>query len=187
VGTFSFRKGMWDLAAAVRALGGDRFGDRFRFRFVGPVAREAQGLAAGLRAEATFVPKQPQAGLPASYAWGDIFVLPTIEDGYQYVLAQAAAAALPIVTTPNGAGRDLVRDDENGWVVPVRDPEALVQRLRWCDDNRAALAAMVRRTYHQFRPRDWADLAADFAALCAAEVERRQSRRSPRSVAWGTV
>jgi glycosyltransferase involved in cell wall biosynthesis len=174
VGTFSFRKGMWDLAAAVRALGGDRF----RFRFVGPVAKEARGLAAALRPEATFVPKQPQGDLPAAYAWGDVFVLPTIEDGYQYVLAQAAAAALPIVTTPNGAGRDLVRDDANGWVVPVRDPEAVVRRLRWCDDNRAALAAMVRRMYHQFRPRDWADLAADFAALCAAEVERRQPSRS---------
>jgi glycosyltransferase involved in cell wall biosynthesis len=173
VGTFSFRKGMWDLAAVVRVLGGDRF----RFRFVGPVAPEALALADGLRGAATFVPKQPQAELPAAYAWGDVFVLPTIEDGYQYVLAQAAAAALPILTTPNGAGHDLVQDGANGWVLPVRDPESFACQLRWCDDHRPALAAMVRRTYDRFRARDWGDMATDFAALCESALTEHQRPR----------
>ena len=120
VGTFAFRKGVWDTAAIIRTLGTQRF----EYRFVGPVAAEAADLAAQLRAQATFVPKQPQSSLPEMYAWGDVFMLPTIEDGFPAVLAQAAAAGLPILTTPNGAGWDLVRDGDNGWVLPSRQPQA---------------------------------------------------------------
>jgi glycosyltransferase involved in cell wall biosynthesis len=168
VGTFSFRKGMWDMAAVIREL----HREHFHFRFVGPIATEALALAKALRASATFVPKQPQAELPNFYAWGDIFVLPAIEDGFQTVLGQAAAAALPILTTPNGAGLDLVRDGETGWVLPIRDPEAFVERLHWCNSHRRELAAMVQRIYHNFQPHDWSDVAADFETLCLAYLRR---------------
>lgn len=161
VGTFSFQKGMWDMAAAIRELRGDRF----EFRFVGPVAPEAARLSGELSRAATFVPKRPQRELPLAYAWGDVFTLPTIQDGFQTVLGQAAASALPILTTPHGAGRDLVLEGLNGWVVPPRAPGALIERLRWCDAHRAELAALVRRMYERHQPRDWAEVAADFEAM----------------------
>jgi glycosyltransferase involved in cell wall biosynthesis len=162
VGTFSLRKGMWDMAAVVRGLQGERFA----FRFVGPVAADARRLAKALRPLAEFVPKQPQPTLPSCYAWGDAFVLPTIEDGFQYVVAQAGAAGLPILTTPNGAGSDIVREGQNGWLLPIRSPQAFVERLRWCAAHRQEMAAMARDTYTRFRARDWSDLADDFVALC---------------------
>jgi glycosyltransferase involved in cell wall biosynthesis len=169
VGTFSMRKGMWDMAAVIRALQGERF----TFRFVGPEAADARDLAAALRPLAEFVPKQPQSALPGLYAWGDVFVLPTIEDGFAFVLAQAAAAALPILTTPNGAGSDVVRESHNGWLQPIRDPQAFIDRLRWCEANREEVAAMVRRTYDaRVRLRDWSDLAEDFGAQCVRYVSQ---------------
>ncbi len=166
VGTFSLQKGVWDMAAAMRGLPCDQF----QVRFVGPIAPEAARLAKALSARATFVPARPQRDLPLAYAWADVFVLPTIQDGFGLVLAQAAASALPVVTTPHGAGRDLVQDGMNGWVVPVRAPDALVERLWWCNTHRQELAAMARRMYEDYRPRDWADVAADFEALAAADL-----------------
>jgi glycosyltransferase involved in cell wall biosynthesis len=90
----------------------------------------------------TLTPRQPQAYLPVVYGWGDLFVYPTVEDGYAVVLAQAAAAALPILTTTNCSGPDLVRPKQSGWIVPIRSPYALVERTRWCGGHRTALAAM---------------------------------------------
>jgi glycosyltransferase involved in cell wall biosynthesis len=167
VGTFSFRKGVWDLAPVVTTLAREGL----EFRFVGPTSGEAASLARELRGNATFVPKQPQRRLPDSYAWGDIFTLPTIEDGFQSVLGQAAASALPILTTPNGAGRDIVREGENGWVVPIRSPQALIERLRWCNANRGEVADMVGRTFARFQPRDWDEVAADFELLCLGSLK----------------
>jgi glycosyltransferase involved in cell wall biosynthesis len=162
VGTFAYRKGVWDTATIIQALGSARF----EYRFVGPVAAEAAGLAARLQASATFVPKQRQSELPAAYAWGDIFMLPTIEDGFPAVLAQAAAAGLPVLTTPNGAGGDLVHDAENGWVLPIRSPQRFVERLQWADTHRHELAKMVRTSQARFRVRDSSTVAAEFEQLC---------------------
>jgi glycosyltransferase involved in cell wall biosynthesis len=173
VGTFAFRKGVWDTAAVIDALGTDRF----EYRFVGPVAAEAAGLASQLEGKVAFVPKQPQSDLPPIYAWGDVFMLPSIEDGFPAVLAQAAAAGLPILTTPNGAGGDLVHDGENGWVLPIRSPRSFADRLQWADANRTKLAEMVQATQSEYRVRDSAEVASDFERLCAEYVGRRVGAR----------
>jgi glycosyltransferase involved in cell wall biosynthesis len=173
VGTFSLRKGMWDMAAAIRALDGNRF----RFRFVGPIAPDAAALVPHMHS-VTFTPKQPQAELVPIYAAGDLFALPTIEDGFPAVLGQAAAAALPILTTPNGAGYDLVRDGSTGWVLPIRDPQAFVDQLRWCDTHRDALAEMVQQSYHQYQPRSWGAAAADLEAIYYKHRDSLNRRKS---------
>ena len=36
--------------------------------------------------------------------------------------------------------------------------------------HREELAAMVRRIYNDFKPRDWADVAADFESICLNAV-----------------
>jgi glycosyltransferase involved in cell wall biosynthesis len=169
VGTFALRKGVWDTAAVIGKLG-----SQFQFRFVGPLAPEATDIAAHLQEHGVdFSPKQPEASLPPAYAWGDVFMLPTIEDGFQAVLAQAAAAGMPILTTPNGAGTDLVRHGSNGWVLPARCPEAFVEQLRWADQHRDKLAAMARSSYAEYQPRDFATVAADLEDMfCKVLAER---------------
>ena len=122
VGTLCFRKGMLDMASILRGRGSQRF----RFRFVGPVSKEAREFVRDLDSRAEFIPKQPQHELSASYAWGDLFAFPTIEDGFAVVLAQAAAAALPILTTTNCCGPDLIREGQTGWVLPIRSPGAFI-------------------------------------------------------------
>ena len=168
-GTFSYRKGMHDLARAIEAVDPDRF----VFRFVGPVLPETRALARCLRQRAEFTGRCPQEMLPRHYAWADFFVLPTIEDGFQLVLGQASVAGLPILTTPNGAGHDLVLEGRNGWLIPVRSPEAIMERLRWCDANREELAEMARRIPRDYRPRDWADVAGEIEKECAAAIGDR--------------
>ena len=166
-GNFSFQKGMWDMAKIIRSV--ER--NRYNFRFVGSIPSEATTLATDLAHLATFIPKQPQSNLPIHYAWSDIFILPSIQDGFQAVLGQAAASGLPILTTPNGAGVDIVREGISGWILPIRSPELFVERLQWCDSHRDELASMARRIYLDFKPRDWPDVAADFEAVCLNKLQ----------------
>jgi glycosyltransferase involved in cell wall biosynthesis len=163
VGALSFQKGLWDMASIVDELRSENF----RFRCVGPIAAESAAFVRSLPAHVEMIPKQPQKELSRSYAWGDVFVFPTIQDGFAVVLAQAQASALPILTTTNCCGPDIVRDGETGWVFPIRSPEAFVKRLRWCDGHRVELANMVRFLVEEFQPRSWADVAKDFERLCA--------------------
>jgi glycosyltransferase involved in cell wall biosynthesis len=166
VGTFAFRKGISDTARIIDTLGTDHF----EYRFVGPIAAEATRLASELKNKATFIPKQPQSRLPASYNWGDLFLLPTIEDGYAFVLAQAAAAGLLLLTTPNGSGRDLVSEGQTGWVLPIRTPEAFVERLEWADGHRPELADMIAKIPAHTRVHQVDEIAQQIEQVCAEYV-----------------
>ncbi|HYE94767.1 MAG TPA: glycosyltransferase family 4 protein [Rubricoccaceae bacterium] len=163
VGALSFQKGLRDLLDMARCLPGDRF----IFRCVGPLAPEVREAVAQRPPSVELVGKRPQHQLPAEYAWGDVFVFPTLQDGFAVVLAQAQASGLPILTTPNGAGPDIIREGKTGWILPVRSPSRFAERLRWCDAHREALAEMVAKTYEVFRPLTWDEVAIHFEQGCA--------------------
>ena len=162
VGAVSYRKGFFDFATVIEKLQGRGFA----FEVVGPILPECAPLVDRLRSTATFAGKRRQADLPASYHAADLFLFPTIEDGFPAVLAQAKAAALPILTTPHGAGLDIVTPGQDGWIVPVREAGAIVDRLVWCGANRPIVASVVKRVYDTFRPRDWNQVATHFEAVC---------------------
>jgi glycosyltransferase involved in cell wall biosynthesis len=158
-GTLSYRKGLLDLYDIARTADGNRFA----FRAVGPIAPEARNMINGLRTCVTLVPKQPERSLRVSYSWADLYLFPTLEDGFPAVLTQAQACALPILTTPNSAGPDIIEDGVSGWILPARNPEAFIDRLRWCDANRSRVVEMVRHLHRTHRVRDWSQVASDFA------------------------
>ena len=60
-----------------------------------------------------------------------VHLFPTLLDGFGRNIVEAMASGLPVITTPHCAGPDLIRDGETGFVVPVRDVDAMVDRLRW--------------------------------------------------------
>jgi glycosyltransferase involved in cell wall biosynthesis len=172
VGALSFRKGLLDLVRAAELLGGDPI----EFTLVGPRMAETERLLATAGANVRVLAKRPQAELPEVYAAADLFVFPTIEDGFGLVLTQAKAAGLPILTTENCAGPDLVTDGRDGWIVPIRDAQALADRLRWCAAHRAALADMARAVEVEYQPRSWDRVAEDFEGI-AVEAMRTTGRR----------
>lgn len=162
-GLISFRKGMHDVRAVLRSLG-----KQVDFRFVGTVLPECRQFAADAAAVARFEGAVSENKLPDVYAWGDIFLLPTIEDGFAVVLTQAQAAGLPILTTTNCGGSDIIDAGGQGWVVPIRSPEALIQQIEWCDRHREELASMVERLYKSPVRRSWDDVARNFVEAVSA-------------------
>src|SRR5690606_40639840 len=67
--------------------------------------------------------------VPAVLAQATLVCLPSYREGLPKVLLEAAAAARPIVTTDVPGWREVVRDGENGLVVPPRDRERLADAL----------------------------------------------------------
>lgn len=68
------------------------------------------------------------------YGQADVFVLPTISDGFAITQLEAMAFGLPVIVTPN-CGR-VVSDGVDGFIVPPRNSEALAEViLRLCRDR----------------------------------------------------
>jgi glycosyltransferase involved in cell wall biosynthesis len=167
VGTFSLQKGAIDLLNIASQSGLD-----FSFRFVGAVASDANPLLQVRKTSIEFIPRQPEFELPSMYEWADLFIYTTIQDGYAVVLSQAQAAGLPILATSNCAAPDILKSGESGWILPIRDAEAFVEKLQWCNTHRLELAQMVRHVYDNFQPRDWSDVARDCVCMCEAILDK---------------
>jgi glycosyltransferase involved in cell wall biosynthesis len=76
----------------------------------------------------------------------DIFAFPTIEEGSALVTYEALACGLPVVTTSNAGS--VVEDGVQGFIVPVRDVNALAERLeelRADEGRRLAMGRMARQ------------------------------------------
>lgn len=71
----------------------------------------------------------PQERLPELYAQGSVFVLPSLADGFGMVVPQAMACGLPVIVTENVGASDVVSEGVDGFVIPIRDTDALSQKL----------------------------------------------------------
>jgi glycosyltransferase involved in cell wall biosynthesis len=67
--------------------------------------------------------------IPDLLAALDIFVLPSHSEGVSLALLEAMAAGLPVIATTVGGLPEVVRHEENGLLIPARDPEALAAAL----------------------------------------------------------
>lgn len=68
--------------------------------------------------------------MPELYAAMDVFVLPSYREGFPRSAVEAAAMGLPLVLANIRGCREVVADGENGYLVPVRDVEMLIDRVR---------------------------------------------------------
>ena len=162
VGALSAQKGLYDLCEAIRVLPSDRF----TWRLVGPRVPETAALLRRVPPSVDVLGKRPETELPRHYSWADAFVFPSLQDGFAVVLAQAAAAGLPIIASTNCGASELVREGETGWIVPIRSPGVVADRLRWYDTHRAEAMTMVNNCVASVSQRSWGDVGRDFVSLC---------------------
>lgn len=77
----------------------------------------------------------PEKGLLKLYENADIFVLPSLWEGYGIAALEAMCYGLPVVATRAGGITEVVRDNETGFLVPPRDAESLAAALARLMDN----------------------------------------------------
>lgn len=90
------------------------------------------------------------------YQESDICCVPSLAEGFGLVYLESLACGTPVIGTDNTGAADLVRDGREGFVVPIRDTDALVDRLRWCHANRDELAAMRVLARRRAEEHSWA-------------------------------
>ena len=95
--------------------------------------------------------------MPALFASVDVVVLPSYREGLPKGLIEAAACALPLVTTDVPGCREVVSDGVDGLLVPPRDAVALARAIaRLADDPELAArlgAAAREKALSQFDER----------------------------------
>jgi glycosyltransferase involved in cell wall biosynthesis len=85
--------------------------------------------------------------LPHWFGQANVFVLPSLYDGWGVVVNQAIAAGMAIIASDCvGAAADLVTENDNGRIFPTRDEAALETCLRFFADNPRSVVEYGRRS-----------------------------------------
>jgi len=132
VGLLTARKGVLDLVSASRMLADE--GLEHELLLLGGNPDEGPHAAEPVRAaaagRATLLGTRPPDQMPAAYAEGDVFCLPSWWEAMPLAVLEAMASGLPVVATDVGDVARLVEDGVSGYVVPARSPQQLAGALR---------------------------------------------------------
>jgi glycosyltransferase involved in cell wall biosynthesis len=144
LGSVILRKGIQYLIEAAR-----RLTDRtIRFVVAGPLGITPQATATA-PCNVEFRGRVTRDRATREYLGADLFVLPTLSDGFAITQIEAMAHGLPVIATPNCGA--VVDHDQDGLVVPVGDGPALAAAVAALDDDRERLAAMSRAALEKSR------------------------------------
>ena len=146
---------------------------------------EAQAVAAGVGEAVIFEGARSNSELPAYYGNADVFVAPSIvarsgdTEALGVVLLEAAGCGVPIVATPIGGIRDVIRDGETGVLVQQKSPAELARAVVAVLRDRAKaveFADAARR--HVRRHFDWDNVAGRFAEMYERLTNDHHSHRA---------
>tara|TARA_B110000037_G_scaffold212517_1_gene265353 strand:+ start:440 stop:1615 length:1176 start_codon:yes stop_codon:yes gene_type:complete len=96
-----------------------------------------------------FIKKQKQELLRNFYNDSDIFVICSIEEGLAMVQAQAMACGLPVICTTNTGGSEIIDDNINGYIIPIKDTQSLKDRIKKLYNDRRKLKQMSKSAYEK--------------------------------------
>ena len=87
----------------------------------------------------------------------DLFVFPSLAEGFGLVIGEAMAVGVPVLTTTNTGGPELIDDGREGWCVPAHDVDSLTERIQWAYLHRDELYEMGRKARLRAEQWTWAD------------------------------
>ena len=108
----------------------------------------------------------------------DVFCLPSIVEGRALVMQEAMSRGLPLIITPNTGGEDLI-NDETGFLVPIRSPESIAEKINWFMENRFAVKEMGRSAYNHAVKYTWAKYSTTI--IKALELNERCTGKNKKS------
>jgi len=74
----------------------------------------------------------------------DVMVLPSLIEGFGHVILEAMSSGLPVICTTNTAGPDLFLSHNEGFIIPIRDSDAIVASLDQLLTDKSKLKSMGR-------------------------------------------
>jgi alpha-maltose-1-phosphate synthase len=149
VGSLSQRKGISYLFEAI-----EKAGKAVTLTIVGGKVGQSELLDKNCQKH-RWISSLPHPEILAEMRRHDIFVFPSLFEGLALVQGEAISQGLPVITTPNSGGTDILRDGIDGFIVPIRDPDAITSRLLELYRDRALLKQMSDSARERAAELDW--------------------------------
>ncbi|MGJ8651212.1 MAG: glycosyltransferase family 4 protein [Opitutaceae bacterium] len=136
VGSLSQRKGLSYLLQAVEMLG-----DSVELTLIGKRVADCAPLDAALQ-KYNWIESLPHQQILEAMQSHDVFVFPSLFEGFGLVITEALSQGMPIIATSHTCAPDIIEDGKEGFIVPIRDAVAIASKLECLAKDRDLLAGM---------------------------------------------
>ncbi|MFH1254481.1 MAG: glycosyltransferase family 4 protein [bacterium] len=135
VGMISVRKGIPYLIEAWNKLNLPE--NSTELIFVGNIQKDMYQVLKKLeiKKNINFFGSCSRDNLKKLYHESNVFVLPSVEDGFGMVIGEAMACELPVICSKNTGANEIIQDGKHGFLVPAQNAEALAEKILWCYQN----------------------------------------------------
>ena len=128
----------------------------------------------GIRDIVTFLGAKDQDTLPFYYAAAEMVVMPSHYESFGMVALEAMAMGTPVIASEVGGLAFLIRDGENGFHVPSRDPDALAERIYELLTNEACRNWLGKQAHKYALEYDWAIIVERMLGVYAQAIQERE-------------
>ena len=166
LGSLTIQKGMIYLFQALQQL--KISPDKLEAWFIGKVDDEIKSTVEKYaRPNWKFFGHLNHYDLPGYLSQCDVGVMPSVQDGFGMVVPQMMGCGLPVIASTNTAGEDVIEEGKNGFIVPIRDPESIAEKLQLLYDNPEKLAEMSAAAAADIKQRalSWDDYGERYAGF----------------------
>lgn len=172
VGQITVRKGIGYLLEAVEPLVRKH---KCELWLVGEVDSRMRRVLDRYKSVFEYKGVYPRKELWRLYSQASVLVLASVEEGFGLVQAQAMACGVPVIATTNTGAEDLFTDGVEGFIVPIRSPEAIREKLEWMMDNEELRERMAAAALEQVKKLGGWDSYGDRVDSVYRELTARHS------------
>lgn len=129
VGQITFRKGQIYLIEAVNKL--IKLGYNLELTLIGyldPLYKKIL-MKKGLVNAFNYIPHIENENIVNFLSQFDLFILPSIEDGFSIAVSEALSAGLPVITTYTTGASDLIQEGINGYIIKPQSTESIINAV----------------------------------------------------------
>jgi glycosyltransferase involved in cell wall biosynthesis len=135
-GQLTQRKGIGYVLEAINKLG-----DVVQFTMIGQRVGRCAPIEEAIRSH-RWIPTMPHGELLSEMSRHDVLVLPSISEAFGLVVLEAMSRGLPVITTRNCGAAIAVRDGIDGFTIPIRSVDDIVDKLALLAGSRTLLDDM---------------------------------------------
>ncbi len=168
-GSMSQRKGLADVFAAMKIA---KRPDVELVVFGSPVA--PMSFYRSQFSDFVYEPPRPHEAVLELMETCDALALPSIVEGRALVQQEALCCGLPLIITANTGGEDLVEEGSTGFLVPIRSPDAIAEKIHWFADHRKELESMRIQARDKARSLTWTGYSD--AIIEAITLQKRKNQ-----------
>ncbi|TBR15334.1 glycosyltransferase family 4 protein [Rugosibacter aromaticivorans] len=117
--------------------------------------------------------------LAAHYASADLFLFPSLTETFGNVTLEALASGLGVLAYDCAAANELIRDGDNGRVVPGNHDDAFIAAALELARNPAMLTTLRERAQASVRHLDWGHISKQLADILHATVRSHHWQQHP--------